>query len=251
MKYLEIKGSKYTLRGMCHESSKENAYPVIIVHGYFSANRVGPQRLFFKMAEAISKIGFDVYRFDLSGMGESDGNISDVTFSNHVEDIYEIIKYVQSVSLNKRVCVIAHCLGCSATLSNIISNPNLFREIVFLAPYYTTNEILTAFFSKESIAQLSNESYTYRKGLFAHASFFNESKQEDFVRKLKETPVTLNVIVPEKDQFIPVESSKKIFDTMPTINTVYLPEADHNFLETNEMLISCVLEMLSDEKFTI
>lgn len=251
MQYVEVISKDKTLRGMHHFSKCEDSFPVIIVHGYFSANRIGPQRLFVKMATAIAESGFDVYRFDLSGMGESDGDISKTTFFDHVDDVKAIIEYVQQKHYCKKVCVVAHCLGCDVTLANIIDNPNLFREIIFLAPYYTTDEIMSAFFNKESIQQLSKENYTYRKGLFAHASFFNESKQNDFVNRIINTPVMLNVIVPEEDQFIPLESNKRIFDSITLVNTIYIEGADHNFLQTNEKVISCVVRLLNDKRYTV
>lgn len=253
MRYYEIYNNGKLLRGMCHEAINHDSclHPVIIVHGYFSANRIGPQRLFVKMANTISKHGFDVYRFDLSGMGESDGDISNITFSDHVDDVKKIVEFVQTKHYNNKVCVIAHCLGCSTVLSNVISNSSLFREVIFLAPYYTTDQVLAAFFSQESIVQLSNENHTYRKGLFAHASFFLESKESVFVNSLNKCHVMINVIIPENDQFIPLSSSKHIFEGLPKINTMYLPGADHNFLEVNDLLISKTLEMLCDEKYTI
>ncbi len=250
MNYVEIYNHGNILRGMCHRSNNSDSYPVIIVHGYFSANRIGPQRLFVKLADSIQVNGFDVYRFDLSGMGESDGDISNTTFIDHVKDVKCIIDYVQSIH-NKKVILIAHCLGCNVSLTNIIEFPGLFREIIFLAPFFTTPRTISAFFSHDAIQQLSNENFAYRKGLFAHGSFFKESKQNVFIDQLNKSSVTLNVIIPERDQFIPLESSRDIFDNISFINTIYLPNADHNFLEYNNEVISCVLRLLNDEHYTI
>ncbi len=250
IEYVEIESRKTKLRGMVHYGQGQNCIPVVIVHGYFSANRVGPQRLFFEMANLISKSNYDVYRFDLTGMGESDGNISDITFDDHVEDVKNILEYVRKIKGNVRVCTISHCLGCNITLANVIKHSDWFREIVFLAPYYTTPEIMSSFFNDDQKEQLISESYTYRKGLYAHSSFFERSKQDDFMNMLRRTPVTLNVIIPENDQFIPFESNKYTFQSFRKINLTYIPFSDHNFLTTKKEVIDKVMEVLRDEYYT-
>ena len=43
--YMEINSNGRCLRGMVHHSQTASSIPIIIVHGYFSANKIGPQRL--------------------------------------------------------------------------------------------------------------------------------------------------------------------------------------------------------------
>lgn len=251
MYYLEIENCGRILRGMYHEGKDTNSFPVIIVHGYFSANRIGPQRLFVKLANTVANLGFHVYRFDLSGMGESDGDINNITFNDHVSDVHTILEFVKNRHHGLRITAIAHCLGCNVTLANINYYPEMFREVIFLAPYFTTQEVLNRFFSTKAIEQLISMDYTYRKGLYVHASFFKSSKQTDFVNMLKKTTITLNVIIPEEDQFIPLHSNKEVFDQINIAKMIYLPKSDHNFLETNDILMKMVKGLLTDEKFTI
>lgn len=252
MEYIELcKDNNTILRGMYHSSGNMDAIPVVIIHGYFSANRIGPQRLFVKLSEKIASNKFDVYRFDLSGMGESDGDITEIEFNDHVKDVSLILDKVRERHKSKKVCVIAHCLGCNVTIPNVIKNKDWFREIIFLAPYYTTKETMASFFSENSLAQLSQEHYTYRKGLYAHASFFNASHQECFIRQINAIPVMINVIIPKKDQFISLDSNMKTFSNTKQANLFYIENADHNFLETSDELIELSVRLLNDEKYTI
>ena len=237
---------------MYHKAKQCNkkALPVLLVHGYFSANKIGPQRLFVHIANAIASAGFDVFRFDLSGMGESDGEIKDVTFNDHVKDVENMVLKIKDY-YGERVSIISHCLGCNITLENVLKHTDWFREIIFLAPYYTTEETLSHFFNESAKKQLHQENYTYRKGLYAHASFFNESMQDHFVEAINKVSVMVNVIIPENDQFISLETNQATFNNIKKINLMYIKNADHNFLETQNELITITERLLLDEKYTV
>lgn len=252
MEFIEIESNGRTLRGMLHKHQTEckEALPLVIVHGYFSANKIGPQRLFVHLANEISKREFDVFRFDLSGMGESDGIIDNIKFDDHVKDIENIIRTMKE-KYNNRVAIVSHCLGCNTTLENVLTHSDWFREIIFLAPYYTTEDTLSRFFGEISKKQLYEESYTYRKGLYAHSSFFKRSMQTHFIDAIKKAKVTINVIIPENDQYISLESNNDTFKGIEKINLNYIKNADHNFLESQKELICLIERLLLDEKFTI
>ncbi|MCH5151545.1 MAG: alpha/beta fold hydrolase [Clostridiales bacterium] len=252
MKYIELHTEKGVLRGMVHRAAgKANPYPIVIVHGYFSANRVGPQRLFVEISNFLSSRGYNVYRFDLSGMGESDGDISNIKFGDHVDDVETIINYVRKQHHNKRVIVIAHCLGCNLTLARVLSNQDAFREVIFLAPFYSNDVIMNKLFDDDKLKELVNAKYTYRKGLYADYSFFAENTQQDFIASVNATPITINVILPEEDQYIPLECNKETFCRADRINLITLAGADHNFLQTHDEISSIILELLQDEKYTV
>lgn len=251
MKFIEISCHNKILRGSVH-CPKYNSipYPIIIVHGYFSANRIGPQRLFVNLSNYLCEKGYSVYRFDLSGMGESDGDISNIKFNDHVKDLNTIINYVRRQHNYNKVIIIAHCLGCNITLNVVNTQPDAFREVIFLAPFYSNLIIMERFFGKEKLRELSSEKYTYRKGLYADYSFFIENTQENFITNINLTPITINVVIPEVDQFIPVECNNETFKHTEKAKLIWLENADHNFLETQHSLINTICELLDDEKYS-
>ena len=251
MKFLELRSDGNALRGCVHEPSGEpKSFPIIIAHGYFSANRIGPQRLFVNLSNYLCQKGYYVYRFDFSGMGESDGDISTIKFSNHVKDLQAIIEYVQARHQLNKVIVVAHCLGCNVTLSQVLDSPNCFREVIFLAPFYSNQIILENFFGKQKLEQLSQLKHVYRKGLYADYSFFAENTQTAFINSVNNTPITINAILPEDDQFIPLECNNETFRQAQRANVIRMKNADHNFLETQRKLLDLIWELLEDEKYT-
>ncbi len=84
IEYVEIPGAAGTLRGMIHHGSADTV--ALILHGYFSSNRIGPYRLYFELAEWLRSKGVTTVRVDFSGMGESDGRIEAVRYRHHLDD---------------------------------------------------------------------------------------------------------------------------------------------------------------------
>ncbi len=75
-----------TLRGIMHEPA-ENASGggVVFLHGW-SGCRLGPHRMFVKMARRLSGAGCHCLRFDFRGRGESDGATSDAGIRTMISD---------------------------------------------------------------------------------------------------------------------------------------------------------------------
>lgn len=244
MEYLQINSSEHLLRGMRHsmQRPREASLPVILVHGYFSANRNGPQRLFIEIAERLAQLGLIVYRFDLSGMGESDGDIKKIGFHQHKEDLDSIIRFVHHKHSNQKIKIIAHSMGCNLALSLVQKNIDLFDNIILLAPFLTNEITLKNIISADKIQQMEKEAFTYRKGLYVDSSYFLESQTNKFINTLHAISLKINIIVAENDQFIPKKISLNALRNT-NANIICLPNADHNFLEVHDILLNLISEI--------
>src|SRR5690625_321666 len=65
---------------------------VVMLHG-FTGNKVGPHRMFVKMAERLSELGIVTLRFDFRGSGDSEGNFEDASFRGEVDDALRACDY--------------------------------------------------------------------------------------------------------------------------------------------------------------
>ena len=70
------------------------------------------------------------------------------------------------------------------------------------------------------------------------------------IERINSVTVTVNVIIPLKDQFIPLEDNRRMFGEAKYANVIEM-DGDHNFLETKVELIKKVGELLTDDKYTI
>jgi pimeloyl-ACP methyl ester carboxylesterase len=63
------------LYGMLHQVDHERKKVGIIILSPGIKNRVAPHRLYVKMANRLHELGFEVFRFDPEGLGDSEGEI--------------------------------------------------------------------------------------------------------------------------------------------------------------------------------
>lgn len=238
------------LYGTLHKTPFTQKPLVIIAHGYFSSNRVGPHRLYYEIANVLANEGYNVVRFDLRGIGESDGSIEDVKYYDHVADLEKVLIEFRQRFNDAPVILIAHCIGCNVSLPIIEKNKYFFKKVIFISPYFTTPFTINAFFNQEQKKELFTKGYTYRKGIYSNATFFSGindfSKFAEIVKQHKEL---ISVISAADDQFISQDDINKFYKTINQ-SPIIIEKADHNYLNRdsrNELILKIVSSLKERE----
>lgn len=219
------------LYGTLHKANNAKKPIVIISHGYFSSNRVGPHRLYYQIANELQNVGYNVIRFDLRGIGESDGSIEEVKYVDHVMDLETILFTFRQRFNDAPVILVAHCIGCNISLPIIEKYKECLEKVIFLSPYFTTSNTIDAFFDKKQQEELFSLGYTYRKGIYADATFFSGINQfSEFVKVTKKYTELISVISAANDQFISRDDIANFYDKINQ-PPVIIDKADHNYLD--------------------
>lgn len=229
--YFDTISNENVLRGLLHKGN--NNIPIIIVHGFFSSNKIGPYRLYFELADRLNKKGFSVLRIDLSGMGESDGNISQVTFDTHILDLYNGINALLKAVDSNKVHIIAHCLGCCTSLKCLKMLDPLIESLTFIAPFFPTTTSLKTLLGEDGYEQLSHKTPIYHKGMYCDTSFISASNTINDIELLELANInSFKVFLPEKDQFSFLNNGIE-WACMHSITYEVIKNADHNFLTSD------------------
>lgn len=85
------------------------------------------------IARALSAQGYGVLRFDFSGLGESDGEFADTTFSGNVEDLISAAKYLEA-EYKAPEMLIGHSLGGAAVIFAAAQLPSVKSIVTIGAP---------------------------------------------------------------------------------------------------------------------
>lgn len=240
VEFFEVYSFPNYLRGLLHKGSSERI--CIMIHGYFSSNKIGINSLYFKVAEALRSQGVSALRIDLSGMGESEGDFDTLSFNQHVSDLYTIINELKNRGY-KKISLIGHCEGCFPAIK-ILDYISDIESITLVSPVFVVQSTLECFFEKEGYDELMRNGQVYRKGLLCNRDFFDLNYlflDDNYSEKIKKTRST--VIFAGNDEFSDNEKELK-WAKSNSVPFEIVERADHNYRskECRARLIEIILK---------
>lgn len=252
MNYFTIDSPPNSLQAVIHDTGNQESPIVLIVHGYFSSNRIGYNRFYFEVSKFLTSNFISSVRFDLSGMGESEGKLDDVKFNNHVLDVYNMVQYI-SKQYERKIVLFGHSMGCLIVLELINSHflkPSTITKLVMVSPIFFDDSIRRKFFTFQMIEELERFGKTERKGVKAHKSFFGvEQSLKSVTRKINECNVPISLFFGDSDYYFRIEKINELTDLVD-VETKVIPYGNHNFTESipRKKLLEEILNfIISDE----
>ncbi|OGF23274.1 hypothetical protein A2Y83_00120 [Candidatus Falkowbacteria bacterium RBG_13_39_14] len=109
----KIPSSKGNLAAAIHFAETETGELAILCPGFLDSKDYNGLH---NLAEALNKKGYTVVRFDPAGTWESEGDISEYTVTQYLEDIKNILEYMLKQSAYKEILLGGHSQGCSVQL---------------------------------------------------------------------------------------------------------------------------------------
>lgn len=229
IEYFEVESIGNTLRGMVHVGTKR--IPIVIVHGFFSSNKIGPYRFYFEIAEKLNSIGYTVFRVDLSAMGESDGDSDHIEFENHVADLNRVIQYVCDKCDTNKIHLIAHCVGCCTAIESTVISCNSIQTITLISPFMPSDKNYSVLLGEKNYKQLSMSNSFRRKTMICQKSYIDAGRtilDNDKIKMIYEKyPI---VYISEYDEFSSLDDSINWAKNYKIPYNI-IRNANHNYLD--------------------
>lgn len=106
---LQINGDHGKLSAILQTPGGKKYYPLVIICHGFTGNKNEP--LLTNLANDLEAAGIASIRFDFNGHGESEGNFSDMTVLNEIEDAKKVYAYAKNLSEVTHISVAGHSQG--------------------------------------------------------------------------------------------------------------------------------------------
>lgn len=114
-----------------------NSLPAIIMLNAGLIHRIGPNRLYVKMARAFDELGFTSLRFDLSGIGDSKNSTQNLDFkSNGVENVKEAMNFLNVNKGIQRFIILGICSGSDIAFRASIEDERIIATIPINGYYF-------------------------------------------------------------------------------------------------------------------
>ncbi|MCZ4282866.1 bifunctional alpha/beta hydrolase/OsmC family protein [Kiloniella laminariae] len=181
-----------------------------------------------RISRSLAEKGFAVLRFDFTGLGGSNGDFGNTSFSTNVEDLV-----AAAAALRERykapALLIGHSLGGAAVLAAAHQIPEAEAVITIGAPSSPEHVLHHLAEQKDTIEQegcasvkLGNRTFHIRRKFLDDISDHN---MKDHIRKLKKALLVFHAPL---DQTVGVEEARKIFETARHPKSfISLDQADH------------------------
>jgi len=200
------------LIGVLHIPDKKTESIVILSHGFCSTK---DRERFIYVANAYSKKGISVLRFDFGGCGESYD--TEITIENQIDDLRSAISYVKFREY-KIIGLQGESLG--GLVSVLAYSPDV-KALVLWAPVTQSKDKLKEILEQEKLSgeELEEKGYITKtkhgRNYKIPKQYFEERlavNQKEMLSKIKSPTLIMHG---DADESVPLESSKEAIQYLP------------------------------------
>ncbi|SFG25381.1 putative redox protein [Desulfotomaculum arcticum] len=223
-----INSHKLCLAGLLHAPGGPSGPVVIVCHGFTGSKEGGGRAQ--AMGEELGNRGFNVFLFDFSGNGQSEGLFERITLSGQIDDLNSAVDWCTSAGMGP-VFTVGRSFGGTTVICHAAGDQRVSGVCTWAAPA-SLKDIFTEFVegpvdeSGDMYALAGDEGIVYLR-----RSFFDDLDRFDVPQQAgKIAPRPLLIIHGEKDNVVPPEDAGLIFQNAgEPRELLYIPGADHQF----------------------
>ncbi len=180
------------------------------------------------LTHALSQAGYAVLRFDFTGLGESEGDFADTTFSSNLDDLEDAANWLTEHHAAPQL-LLGHSLGGSAVLA-VAERLDSVRAVATIAAPASPEHVLKQFGDDlETIesrgsaeVELAGRTFRIRK------DFIDDARDHKLAERLKRLRRAVLIMHSPNDVVVPVDNAEKIYRAaMHPKSFVSLDDADH------------------------
>jgi putative redox protein len=181
-----------------------------------------------RISDALAAQGFAVLRFDFTGLGESEGEFADTTFSGNLDDLEDAAGWLAE-HLAAPQLLVGHSLGGTAALA-VAERLDSVRAVATLAAPASPAHVLSQFgddlqqIEAEGDAEVELAGRTFR----IRRDFVDDARTQNLEERLRRLGRALLVMHAPTDPVVGVDQAERIFTAARHPKSfVSLDDADH------------------------
>ena len=183
-----FKNSKGLILAAIYEGEDKNAPVIVMCHGYQSSkNSPMTQKA---LARKLVERGLSVYRFDFTGHGESEGDLSVLTPLQGLDDLRAAVKDLNVLG-KKKFCLYGSSFGGNVAL------------------LYASERSVLALALKAPVSD-----YTQTAAIIGRPHFIEDTKSIDLYKKVKSIKCPVFIIHGNHDDVVPLTQSEKLYQAL-------------------------------------
>ncbi|TCD14137.1 bifunctional alpha/beta hydrolase/OsmC family protein [Oricola cellulosilytica] len=181
-----------------------------------------------RIAANLSRLGIAVFRFDFTGLGSSEGEFANTSFTSNVADLVAAANHMRQ-TIEAPILLIGHSLGGAAVLSAAHEIPEV-KGVVTIAAPADAEHVLDNFrgdletIEREGSAEVTLAARKFRIG----KAFVDAARQTNLLDRLPNLKASLMVMHSPVDDTVGIDNATRIFMAAKHPKSfVSLDKADH------------------------
>jgi fermentation-respiration switch protein FrsA (DUF1100 family) len=164
-----------------------------------------------RVAKGLADAGFGVLRFDFTGLGASQGDFADTSFSSNVEDVVQAAAYLRE-NFAPPAILIGHSLGGAAVLAAAPAIPDAKAVVTIGAPADVAHILHQFHGSLDEIKNQGEADVTLAGRPFKiRQSFVEDAEEYRLAARIGALGKALLVMHAPLDEVVGIENASKIF----------------------------------------
>ncbi len=235
--------------------NSDSSIVVLLLHGMFS-NRSENGR-YDRLTNKLNQAGFNTLGFDFRGHGESKFSTCKFSISGAITDLQAVIKALEEDGCEYVQLIASSFSGCTAILTQKISQKNMIASIAFLNPVVDFESTVLLAESKKDKPYFDSNiidsihlsgSGVLENGFVVSSQFYHELcfiKPYEFINDLKVPVIVFHGTADEKVDY---KISKRYFSKVKNIKVFLIEEAAHGFknAEKEKIVFDGLVEWVLD-----
>ena len=220
--------------GRIYKDDPMSRIGVIFCHGLFSSKDAYK---ITRMAEDIVNAGYTLLTFDFSFVGESEGNISELSVLQEVQDLKSAFLFFEGYGIES-VHIIGSSLGGVVSLIFSSENQDRLRTQTIIATPINLRKVLLYGTDIEDIESLPEEGMTAINGIEIRNRFFKEIEHLNIDNAIGCIEIPTLIIHGGMDKSVPVSNARELAENLKSEKRlVIIEDGDHNLTRDSDLLM--------------
>ena len=231
VKKTKIPSTKGSLAAAIHYSDKEAGRLAILCPGYLDSK---DYKGLVGLAETLSKQGYTVVRFNPTGTWESEGDISDYTTSQYLDDIKNVLEYMLNQTSYKHILLGGHSRGGQVSILYAARDSRISLVLGVMPSSGRTMERLRRKEWKEAGVSMSQrdlpDDKNKKREFRVPYSHVEDRDRYSVIEDVKKVKVPVILIAGELDKLVLPEDVKEVFNNANEPKKfLIVPGIGHNY----------------------
>ncbi len=248
-KSVRIPSRGYSLSGLLGKptrvNSKRTARAVIFVHG-FCGNKT-ENGLFTEAARELVARGFWTLSYDWRGLGESEGSFVETTLNDHVEDLKNVVSWVETTTNSNPKNIVALGFSLGATIIGIASSQMQIGRMVFWSPAFRPAvDMWPRYNSPKQIEELQLHGYITKPESSVKIGWgmIKSLCETDLGSSIRDFGIPMLICHGSADTRIPIKTTRDIWASVRKPSLLEFKGASHSFRPEDSYWVSLISETI-------